>query len=322
MLLFAIAGLAGSASYFFPAASTALAQTGQRDRLPSPSASPSPSGSPSPGAGPSPSPSATAAATGAPFTVLLLGSDDDAKFPADRVLTQSMILVRVIPAEQRVVLLSIPRDLFVPLPDGYVDKIDLAFSSGGEKSAIAAVQSNFRVHVDEYAWIGLKGLIRLIDRFGGVDVVTSNPVLDDFYPDDLNDSDPYAYKRVAVLPSAQHLDGVVALEYVRSRHGDLRGDFGRSIRQQQVLLALRARAQTLNPSDLPDIAAALQGEFRTSMDLGRLRQLLGMASAFDPSRVRSVVLLPPYTESAVVGGADVLIPNWALILPLVHQSFP
>ena len=319
LCLFTVAGLGGAGSYFLPAIRAAVSQTGQRDRLTSPTAPPraDPAVSPSPAATPS-----AAAVGGAAFTVLLLGSDDDSKFPADRVLTQSMILVRVIPDEKRVTLLSIPRDLYVPLPSGVVDKIDLAYRDGRERSAIAAVERNFHVHVDEYAWIGLKGLIRLIDRFGGVDVLTSNPVLDDFYPDDINDANPYAYTRVAILPAAQHLDGIHALQYVRSRHGDLRGDFGRSIRQQQVLLALRSRAQELNPADLPDIATALEGEFRTSMDLQRLRQLLGMASAFDTSRVQTVVLLPPYTSSAVIGGADVLIPDWGLILPLVHQTFP
>ncbi len=53
----------------------------------------------------------------APFTVLLLGSDDDAKFPPDRLNTQSMILVRVDPAARQATLLSIPRDLWVPIPD-------------------------------------------------------------------------------------------------------------------------------------------------------------------------------------------------------------
>ncbi len=78
----------------------------------------------------------------------------------------------------------------------------------------------------------------------------TNPVMDDFYPfSDLSAGGyPYAYYRVAVLPGAAHLDGVHALQYVRSRHGDLRGDFARSERQQQVLLAIKAQASHLNAS--------------------------------------------------------------------------
>src|SRR5207244_12855211 len=81
----------------------------------------------------SPTPSATSPAstvTGA-FTVLLLGSDDDSKFSADHVLTQSMILVRVIPSTKDVTMLSIPRDLSVHLATGGLGQIDGSYHSGG-----------------------------------------------------------------------------------------------------------------------------------------------------------------------------------------------
>src|SRR5205814_10583695 len=163
---------------------------------------------------PRPTPSAPPRA---PFTVLLLGSDDDGKFKADHVLTQSMILVRIEPATKRVTMLSTPRDLWVPLSTGGSAKIDAAYSYGGAAAAIATVERNFDVHIDEYAWIGLKGLIRMIDELGGVDVIVTNPVLDDFYPDDIDVTYLYGYKRVAILPGPQHLDGSHALQYVRSR---------------------------------------------------------------------------------------------------------
>src|SRR2546422_5491388 len=53
-------------------------------------------------------------------------------------------------------------------------------------TAVRTVETDFQTHVDNYVWIGLKGLIKLIDLLGGVDVVTSNPVMDDFYPNDIN----------------------------------------------------------------------------------------------------------------------------------------
>lgn len=298
---FVLAGAAGAAAYFYPVVTAAARQT----NLPTGKVAPE----------------AVAGPT-APFTILLLGSDDDSKFPKDRVLTQSMILVRVNPANKQVTMLSIPRDLWVPLSTGPSAKIDLAYQQGGAKAAVATVERNFKVHVDEYAWIGLKGLIQLIDRLGGVDLVTTNPVLDDFYPADLGAGNPYGYMRVAVLPGPQHLDGTHALEYVRSRHGDLRGDFGRSQRQQQVLLAIKARTGDLGVADLPDLAATFTGEFMTSMSLERLRQLLPVARQFDSGSVHQVLLLPPYTSTAEIEGQDALLPHWELILPLVRQTFP
>ena len=259
-----------------------------------------------------------------PFTVLLLGSDDDSKFPPDRINTQSMILLRVDPGTRQATMLSIPRDLWVPLPnhDG-MGKISTAYQLGGAQAAIDAVQSNFKIHVDDYVWIGLNGLVKLIDQLGGVDVVVTNPVMDDFYPSDLGRTgDPYSYDRVAVLPGATHLDGVHALQYVRSRHGDLRGDFARSERQQEVLLALKAQAAHVNVADLPVLASAFNGEVKTSISVDRLRQLLALSSSFDGQNIHRIVLLPPYTSEGFAGGQDVVLPDWSVLLPLVHQAFP
>jgi LCP family protein required for cell wall assembly len=308
-----LSSVAGGLSYFLPAAELALNATGQVIRIPTPSptdlfTSPTPSPSSSP-----------ATVTGA-FTVLLLGSDDDSKFIGDHVLTQSMILVRVVPSTKQVTMLSIPRDLYVHLSTGGYGKIDGAYSYGGPGASIATVEQDFGVHVDDYIWIGLLGLIKLIDAIGGIDVVTSQPVLDDFYPQDVFSKDPYGYRRVAVLPGPQHLDGTHAMEYVRSRHGDLQSDFGRSQRQQQVLLAIRQKSKQLAPEDVPQIAQALGGELKTSISVTRVTEMLPLASILDPNAIRQIVLLPPYTHG---GGPDGSVTaSWSLILPLVQKYFP
>jgi LCP family protein required for cell wall assembly len=309
-------GLSGAFAYFLPVIAAAYAQTGQ------PGHQPAAAGLPNTVAAPGVPP----AALGQAFTVLLMGSDDDSKFQSDHVLTQSMILVRVDPATRHVTMLSIPRDLWVPLSSGGSAKIDAAYSYGGAEEAVATIQRDFGIRVDDWVWVGLAGLVKLIDYLGGVDVTTSNPVLDDFYPADVdNASNPYAYKRVLVLPGPQHLDGVHALEYVRSRHGDIQEDFGRSQRQQQVLLALKAKAGGIHPTDLPGIAASFNGELKTSVnltDLTRIRALISLAGQLsDPSQIEQIVLVPPYTSTGQIDGTDVVLPNWSAILPLVRQRF-
>src|SRR5690242_7026855 len=307
--------MAGAFAYFLPAARAAWDATGVVARVtPSPTelftASPSPSSTSTP----------AAAITGA-FTILLLGSDDDSKFSSDHVLTQSMILVRVIPSTKQVTMLSIPRDLYVHLSTGGYGKIDGAYSYGGPGAAIATVEQDFGVHVDDYIWIGLLGLVKLIDAIGGIDVVTSHPVLDDYYPADIYSRFPYDYERVAVLGGPQHLDGLHAMQYVRSRHGDLQSDFGRSQRQQEVLTAIRAKAKEVSPEDLPGLSKALSGELKTSIGLSRVAQMLPLAASLDdPNAIHQIFLLPPYTHGGAPGGS--LIPVWGLILPLVHQYFP
>jgi LCP family protein required for cell wall assembly len=292
-----IAGLLGVGAYFIPvfqvAATSAVGSGSAPEALP---------------------------ATSKPFTLLLLGSDDDAKFAPDRFNTQSMILVRVNPAAKQATMLSIPRDLWVPIPGHGTGKISTAYQMGGSQLAIRTVETNFHVHVDDYVWIGLNGLVKLVDRIGGVDMVVTNPVMDDFYPSDINSNDPYAYHRVALLPGAAHLDGAHALEYVRSRHGDLRGDFGRSERQQQLLVAIKNAH--LNVADLPFLASAFNGEIKTSIGLDRMPQLLALAPQLDGPGINRLVLVPPYTSETQIGAQDVVMPEWQLILPLVHKTYP
>ncbi len=298
---FTAAGLAGAVAYFLPVLATGLGATGQSVVSGLTHRSP---------------------ADHQPFTVLLLGSDDDAKFVPGHLLTQSMILVRVDPSSGHATMLSIPRDLYAPISGGGTAKIDTAYANGGASAAVDTVQRDFNVQIDHYVWIGLRGLVNLIDRLGGVDLVTTNPVLDDFYPADLAGGDPYAFQRVAVMPGAQHMSGLTAMEYVRSRHDDLREDFGRSERQQQVLLALRTRAHSLSLTDLPDIASALNGEILTDMSLTEVADLLPIASGLQLGNVERVLLLPPFTHDATVDGQAVLEPDWDRIHARVAQSFP
>src|SRR5437870_314475 len=307
-----MSSVAGGLAYFVPAAQTALEATGQVIQLPSPSPT-----SIFTSRSPSPSPSSVPGA----FTVLLLGSDDDSKFSADHVLTQSMILVRVVPSTKEVTMLSIPRDLYVHLSTGGFGKIDGAYSYGGPGAAMPTVSQDFGVQINDYIWVGLLGLIKLIDAIGGIDVLTSHPVLDDYYPSDIASHSAYDYQRVAVLGGLQLLDGIHAMQYLRSRHGDLQSDFGRSQRQQQVLLAIRQKAKQLSPEDLPALSAALGGELKTSIGLSKVAALLPLAASFDnPDAIRQIVLLPPYTHGGGPGGS--ITANWSLILPLVHQYFP
>ena len=297
---FILAGLGGLGAYFLPVFQTAANSTSASDGLPNLNPISAPT---------------------QPFTVLLLGSDDDAKFVPERLNTQSMILVRIDPNTKQATMLSIPRDLWVQIPNQGWGKISWAYQEGGTQGAIAAVESNFQVHVDDYVWIGLNGLVRLVDKLGGVNLQVTNPVMDNYYPADLNTTDPYGYYRVAVLPGATHMDGVHALQYVRSRHGDARGDFARSERQQQLLLSIKAEAAHLNAADLPSLAGAFNGEIKTSIGLDKARALISIANDFSGPSVHRIVLVPPYTSDGWVAGQSVLLPDWNQIRPLVHKSF-
>ena len=237
-----------------------------------------------------------------PFTLLLLGSDSDSKFKGDY-LTQSMILTRVDPATKHVTMLSIPRDLWVRLCTGDNGKIDQAFLHGGAQCAIQTVRAGpQRPH----------RLLRM-DRAPGTGVCPEparrgqrhrqQPGDGRLLPRGSLRRQPFDYQRILVLPGAQHMSGTLALEYVRARHDDAYGDFARSQRQQQILIALRAKTKHVSLADIPSLATSLGTDFQTDMSIGQVSGLLPIAGSVPLASITQVVLLPPYTSNASVGGA-------------------
>ena len=254
---------------------------------------------------------------------LILGSDNDRKKEEARPLTQSMIVVTVDPLHDKVAMLSIPRDFWVPIPGHGMGKIDLAHKYGGVALARETVERLFHIPIDYYAWVGLGGFIKVIDTFNGVTLDVLHPILDDTYPDDLNSANPYAFKRVFVPAGWQHMTGDQALQYVRSRHGDLIGDFGRSERQQQVLLQLDQKINALNVLlNIPRLADDLHDSVRTDLDLIKLYQLEQLSHHIKAQDVHQVVLqAPTYSSYDFRDGQSVVIPNWQKIRPLVKAMF-
>src|SRR5206468_9812460 len=119
VLGFVFAGIGGLGAYFLPVFQTAANSTTISDGLPNLNPIEPPT---------------------QPFTVLLLGSDDDSKFIPDRLNTQSMILLRVDPSTKEATMLSIPRDLWVPIPSHGMGKISWGYQFGGAEGAIRVVE--------------------------------------------------------------------------------------------------------------------------------------------------------------------------------------
>jgi LCP family protein required for cell wall assembly len=286
---------------------------------------------------------------------LILGSDNDSKFASYAApLTQVMIVLSIDPVSHAVTLLSIPRDFWVHIPgyrynvgpDGTVGwgKIDAA-SMLGFASAACTVERNFGIPIDHWVWVGLKGFIRVVDSMGGVTLDVTHPVIDDTYPDDLaNPNDPYAYRRIYIPPGPQHLGGDAALRFVRSRHGDVQGDFGRSQRQQIVISQLRRLLMSQDGAALVALAPALlkdfQGEIKTdiaSPDLATAAYYWSLLRSVGHPRISQVVLSPPYstpeywvtdTDPQVEAGnggqplqEDAVLPNWPLINQKIKSLF-
>ena len=276
------------------------------------------------------------------LNLLLLGSDTDSKFDGGHVLTQTDMVVRIDLAHHHVTMVSLPRDLWVPTDQGYccakLDEISLNETDGattpleaklhGFAHTVATIEQDFQIPINAYAWVGLDGFVKVIDTLGGVDVDVLHPVVDDAYPADSNSNDPYAYQRVYIPAGPQHLDGKTALEYVRSRHGDLLEDVGRTARQQELLLALKKKLD--NPAifgNLDALATDLQGSVLTSLSIQQVLELATFTRGLTSSDFTQMVLgLPQYGYGAYVDTPDgtkwVEEPLWDAIQQTIHQVFP
>ncbi len=264
---------------------------------------------------------------GGRFNILLLGSDTDEKF-SGHYIAQTDIVVTIDPATRSVGMLSIPRDFWLPIPGVGMGKLDEAYGYGGVALSRATIHADFGIPIDYYAWVGLDGFVKVIDTVGGVDIDVMHPITDGTYPDDVGNTtgDIHAYKRLYIAPGPQHLTGTQALEYVRSRHADLVGDFGRSARQQQVLTQLKTKLD--NPDifgKLQEIAQDLNGYVKTDLSLTQVLQLMDFARGSNPSSIKRVTLGPPYSHAATVTRAgqavDVEIPNCDALLPVIAKMF-
>ncbi len=262
--------------------------------------------------------------TGGRINILLLGSDNDGKGnngTDGSPLAQTDIIVTIDPQTGKVGMLSIPRDLQVTIPNGGSAKMDAAFSygfqEGGSSSfstniASAAglaedtIEYNFGIHINYYAWVGLQGFVNVIQTAGGVDIDATHPMVDDVYPNDVSNQSGniYDYERLYIAPGPQHMDGEEALNYVRTRHSDLVGDFGRSARQQQVLTQLKTKLATpATIAKAPQLLTDLKGSLFTDLNTTEMIEMANYARSIDTNNIDRVTLSPPtYSTSGLSGG--------------------
>ena len=171
-----------------------------------------------------------------PMNFLLLGSDSRGE---DRGRSDVMILVHSDPDRAKLYLISLPRDLWVPIPGHGTNKINAAYAFGGAALAVQTVENLLDIRIDNVALTDFTGFFRLIDDLGGVTVFNENP----------SENMGFTFPRGDLT-----LTGEEALAYVRERYALPRGDFDRAQRQRLVVKAIvdkLANGKTFsNPSRL------------------------------------------------------------------------
>jgi polyisoprenyl-teichoic acid--peptidoglycan teichoic acid transferase len=262
-------------------------------------------------------------ATGEAMNVLLVGTDSsDGLDPDDPIQigrspssdqADVIMVLRIDPATNDAALLSIPRDLWVPIAGTeQSNKINSAYSVGGPSALIETVQDYLGIPINHFVAVDFAGFQKVVSAIGGVEVYFPHPARD--------------LQSGLVVPEAGCvlLDPVQALAFSRSRHyenqidgtwrADLQNDYGRMRRQQDFIRRAMSRAidrGARNPVTLNALLNAVDDALVLDDQLST-GQILDVAMAFrlfNPESLSSYTLTPPdyVSEQTIQGQAALLL---------------
>lgn len=239
--------------------------------------------------------------------ILILGIDSRENSNLGR--SDTNILMTVIPSEPYVGMLSIPRDLWVIIPDVGANRINTAHFFGeaqetgtGPTAAKETIHTNFGVDVQYYIRLHLIGFLNLVDALGGLEVDLPQPM--------------------SGYDAGTHfLNGEQALALVRDRAGS--DDFSRMQRGQIMIKAvIKKMVSPSSWSEIPVIWQIISNNLDTDIPIWKIPSYIFTfirvgVDGIDSRIIDRDMVIPFTTE----GGANVLAPNWDRINPVLLEMF-
>ncbi|MFA6394175.1 MAG: LCP family protein [Patescibacteria group bacterium] len=220
-------------------------------------------------------------------------------------LTDTIMLASLKPSEGKVFLLSIPRDLVVPVEGQGWRKINSINSfaeakepgSGGQATA-DAIGDLLDLPIHYYLRVDFEGFMKIVDELGGINVYVENTLDDYSYPVLGNEDAAWnsRYEHLHVDTGWQEMDGSLALKFSRSRHayGSEGSDFARARRQQKVIEAVKDKALSLNmvfkPMAIKNIIDALNEHVSTSFEIWEIYKFYDLAKNISKENISNKVL--------------------------------
>jgi len=227
-------------------------------------------------------------------------------------LADTMFLLRFDPDNQKLVMLSIPRDTRTDVEGYGITKINAANTYGGPALTAKAVSHLLGgVEIDRYVRINVQGVEKLIDALGGVTI---------YIPRDMKYRDDSQHFYVNLKAGEQHLNGTQALQFLRFRYGEL-GDIGRVRRQQLFIKAMLHQA--LSPSTLlrlPQLFSVIQDNLDTNLSNEELISLANFAAHVERSQVQ-MLMVPGRFSTRQEYRASYWLPDQDQIHVLMAQYF-
>jgi len=223
--------------------------------------------------------------------------------------SDTIIMTTIIPFEPYIGLLSMPRDLWVNIPDVGENRINTAHffaeaqqAGTGTRAVIQTIQVNFDVEMDYYVRIRFEGFREIVNAMGGVDIYLTEPT-------------------AGYEAGAHHLTGNKALAFARHRLGS--DDFFRM--QQSQILAKAILGQMLQPDHwvrLPAFLSAVSASLETNMPLWQWPRLgLALVRAGPDGLDSRMITREMVTQTVTNEGASVLLPDFPKIDLVLSEMF-
>ena len=208
-----------------------------------------------------------------PFTIVLMGIDSTSEVLEKNAIANgdTLIVITFNPKTLNATMLSIPRDSYVPIacwPNKDRNKITHA-AGYGTQCMIDTIEDYLETKIDYYAKVNFKGLVKLVDSLGGIEI--------DVDQDLCTDSSSRKGK-VCIKKGKQVLDGEHALVYARNRKQLANGDFGRNAHQQEIILALVDKIKSIkNVSEFMDIMNTVSNSMDTNLSTKQILSFYNVA---------------------------------------------
>jgi LCP family protein required for cell wall assembly len=222
--------------------------------------------------------------------ILLAGLDHRNDALEKTLLTDSLIFASFIPRTANVTLIPIPRDLWIPQAKAKINSLYLYGRNAGVGTAllIDSVATLSGQTIDHYLIIDYQLLPQLIDLLGGVDVIVDNSFTDPQFPNPAYITDPTqpVYQTVSFTAGPVHMDGITAVNFMRSRNSPdpaEGSDTARSTRQLKIISTLANRISQPELLSRPEKLGQIMHYFLTTFETDlKLNDLMILAFATLP----------------------------------------
>jgi LCP family protein required for cell wall assembly len=247
------------------------------------------------------------------ISILILGSDYR---PGEGYRTDVIMLAFLNSKTGTVSVVSFPRDLYVYVTNWQMQRINTAFPHGGFGTMQDTLEYNLGIIPDYYIMTNFNGFRSIINTLGGIEVNTAKKL------SDRCEIPPGSGTRwCSVGPGVMHMDGDLALWYVRSRYST--SDFDRERRAQEVMQALFAKMISLNAlSRAPDLYNQFVSAIDTNLGLEVILPMLSLASQLgDGNGVTRYTINENHVSAWITpGGGYVQLPNTGAIQAVLKQA--